>query len=403
MSYLDPYQLLQLEVEAPSEIEPAMLKRAQRKLLAEFELSGEAVVKVHGVELDKSTALKLVEELRDPDRAALHWQVHQDPQLQLFLKEPTYQHPDSIPDLQPGPFQDFIGPYVAVALDRFFQVSLREKEFSLAAEGVDRLAYLRFKDQEDAIKSVRKWLEQRLEDLEEWSENIKEVNFRSDPVRTCLNKRLIFFLNSLPDRYQTWRNRYALALLKFSLPTVNERKMGPQAFLAIEAANQLILDERPRRRVTHVYKQLVQHKEKADFKRDLSPEKKKVPFLQGCFIVWMMISTLAVLSSFVTGIFSPAQTVPEPDRFYTAGLEENGLLWQRRKVLLQKIEAHSLEDRIVPQPESLPERPYQSYITESLLQKPWSPNFDKLFIQRGPFCDKRFVRAHCHDVCIESK
>ncbi len=404
MVYLSPYQLLELDTTPPEDLDATVLRRVQRKLMADFDLSQEAVVVRAGIELDKSTALKLIEELKDPERAALHWRVHQDKGLSSFLRDPLHTHPEVIPEIEIGQFRSFVSPYLGDAINQFLRKALRLKEYSIACEAVEKISYLVFRDQEAAFQSTRTWMDQRFKDLESWTAAIEKVNYQSEEVLTALNKRLIFFLNFLPDRYQNWRNRYAVALLNFSLPTINERKLGRQAFLAIEAASQLKLDEAQTRRVKHVYQQLEKYRNSPDPTSKLKSGK-KTPFLQGCLILWMILITIMVTAAFFTGIFRPSQNKPVRDQFYVAGLKENGLLWNRRRLLFDKIASYisTASDGSTPSTEDssttdhsgpvnstlgsspsenpdIPRRPYEAFLSESLLTPPFTNDFDSLIV-----------------------
>lgn len=390
MGYLDPYQLLELGSIPPQKLDQATLRRAQRKLMADFDLTEEAVIVRSGIELDKSTALNLVEELKDPVQAALHWQVHQDKGLSSFLRDPLNQHPEVLPQLEIGDLRAFISPYLGEALNRFLRNALRKKDYSAAAEAVEKISYLVFRDQEAAFQSSRSWIDQRLRDLSTWAENINQVNYRSEEVIKTIDKRLIFFLNFLPNRYQTWRNRYAVALIKFALPTVNDRKLGRQAFLAIEAASQLILDEAQERRVKHVFRQLEKYRNSPDPTGKLkagktgpgnSSPRKKTSFLRGCFLLWMILITLMVTAAFFTGLFRPSQNKPIRDEFYQAGKKEHGLLWNRRRILMEKL-THPTPYILQPNEEfpPIPKRPYEAFLSEFLLASPLTIDFDSLIV-----------------------
>ena len=86
MQYIDPYTLFDLDPGASEELDRAQIKRAKQKVLAEFELSEEVVIELQGYEVDKATALRLLEELENPEQRQQHWYLHQHPPLQKFMQ-----------------------------------------------------------------------------------------------------------------------------------------------------------------------------------------------------------------------------------------------------------------------------------------------------------------------------
>lgn len=380
MSYLDPYQLLEIEADSHGGLEPTALRRVQRKLMADFDLSQEAVIIRSGVELDKSTALQLLEELQDPARAALHWELHHNKALCAFLRTPTSQHPEVIPHLEPGEFRNFVSPYLGKSINLFVRDALRKKNFSAASEAVEKIRHLTFTDQEFAFQSSRKWLDQQLENLSNWTESIETVNFLSEEVRTVLDKRTVFFLNYLPQRYQNWRNRFAIALLKFSLPTVNQRKLGRQAFLAIEAASQLILDEAHENRINHVYQQLVRHKNSPNSSHKLQSPK-KVSFRSGCFMLWMILITIMVIAAFFTGLFHPSLEKPIRNNPNFGDFHDSSIIWNRRRILIEKIQSYQpTSNDTFSRDTSTLRQPYQDFIPGERIRPMIIADFDSLII-----------------------
>lgn len=380
MSYLDPYQLLEIESYPPEGFEPMTLRRVQRKLMADFDLSQEAVIVRAGVELDKSTALQLLEELQDPVRAALHWELHQNKGFSAFLRFPISQHPEVIPQLVPGEFRNFVSPYLGKSINIFIKDALKKHNFSAASEAVERTRHLNFTDQEIAFQSSRKWLDQQLDNLSNWAESIETVNYLSPEVFTVLDKRAIFFLNYLPQRYQNWRNRYAIALLKFALPTINERKLGRQAFLAIEAASQLILDEAHENRINHVYQQLERHRNSPDRASKLQSPK-KASLRSGCFMVWMILITIMVIAAFFTGLFRPSLEKPIRNNTHFGDFHDNSIIWNRRRILIDKIQSYQpTSSDTFSQDTSTLRQPYQDFIPGERIRPMILADHDSLII-----------------------
>lgn len=80
--YIAPFALFDLDAAAFSEAE---WKACRKKILAEFELSGNATITWKGRSFDKSTLLQLLEEVHEPEARAFHVAVQNDALLYRFL------------------------------------------------------------------------------------------------------------------------------------------------------------------------------------------------------------------------------------------------------------------------------------------------------------------------------
>ncbi len=95
--YIAPFALFDLDAAAFSEAE---WKACRKKILAEFELSGNAAITWKDRSFDKSTLLQLLDEVHEPEARAFHLAVQNDPLLfrllttydPLVLADKTTEH-----------------------------------------------------------------------------------------------------------------------------------------------------------------------------------------------------------------------------------------------------------------------------------------------------------------------
>ena len=82
MQYVNPFSLLRI---TPEDLgySPKLLRSAKKLLLAEIELEG--AVSVDGVSIERSDALRIIDELDDEHKRAFHTLLFHDDSLRSFL------------------------------------------------------------------------------------------------------------------------------------------------------------------------------------------------------------------------------------------------------------------------------------------------------------------------------
>lgn len=91
--YINPYELLRLDVDLDLEdIDVKALQRARKTLLQEIELEDGRIEWMPGLQIDRSKAIGICDELNDPIKAAHHFQIFSNPPLSMFLQRGELDH-----------------------------------------------------------------------------------------------------------------------------------------------------------------------------------------------------------------------------------------------------------------------------------------------------------------------
>ena len=244
MQYIDPYTLFDLDPGTTESLDRDQIKRAKQKVLAEFELSEEVVIELQGYEIDKATALRLLEELENPEKRQQHWVLHQTPALQKFMQQQKVRLLKQIPpadQLGDDAFQAFLSQQLVPVFDRLLSDNFRrgrKPEFALL---VSRLDLIGPRDRDTAMSGTMRQINLNLQALNEAASGSAEelVQFEGEEM---WGNHLIEMVNRLPDMYQNVRNRYAEALQSLAVRLENEQSNTQKAFKVICAAADLETD-----------------------------------------------------------------------------------------------------------------------------------------------------------------
>jgi tetratricopeptide (TPR) repeat protein len=86
-SYINPFQLLNIDVDDHFEVDVKEIQRAKKTLLQEIELEDGIVGWVPSLKIDRSRAIKVVDELSDDDLKEWHHMIFKFPDLLAFLSK----------------------------------------------------------------------------------------------------------------------------------------------------------------------------------------------------------------------------------------------------------------------------------------------------------------------------
>jgi tetratricopeptide (TPR) repeat protein len=89
--YICPFELLGLDEDIePWDLDAKLIQRAKKTLLQEIDLEDNRVKWMPGLHIDRSRALSVCDELRDPYKQNYHHQIFQDGRLRHFYSAATY-------------------------------------------------------------------------------------------------------------------------------------------------------------------------------------------------------------------------------------------------------------------------------------------------------------------------
>jgi hypothetical protein len=254
MAYIDPIELLQLTVPGTGDLADEDIRRAKRKLLAEFELSGQITIRYRGGEIDKSTALQAVEALEDPTQRAHYVRLHRHRELQEFLREPRVKVLARVPasnKLGDAAYIKFISErLVPIYLDLLGGL-VRRKDWVSVALLLNRLDLLDSWQHDTVLKPFINHIRLCNRQLNEVNESTSET-WKQLWDDQLIDVRMMEAMNRLPRNLQEQRNQYARILANVAIHSIDPIKQVTLAHLIIVAADKLDVDTAAKDRVTKV-------------------------------------------------------------------------------------------------------------------------------------------------------
>lgn len=214
MTYLDPLQLLQLSVPRSGVPSEEDIRRAKRKLMAEFELAGTVTIHRLGRDIDRSTALRAVESLEDPATLANWVALHRLPAVRAFLENPQAKDVQKLPAvaiLPPGALREFAMGVMASAFAAMMDRAVRKFDWPAVLNILSRIEWVRWDDESNVLQPLLRHLNamtnhfQALRTATE-AEAKAQWNAADYPVE------LFAALNLLPEAYTAQRTTLAIQI-----------------------------------------------------------------------------------------------------------------------------------------------------------------------------------------------
>lgn len=133
MNYLNPFTLAGIDADKPLDAET--VRRSKTRVLNRFELEGTTTVVFEGVEIDRQTAITLLEELTNPEKEALHRTLAQYPELVKFARTAELRHLEESAirvDHLPQNFVEWFSPWFAPAFGTCLLALVEKGRFNSA-------------------------------------------------------------------------------------------------------------------------------------------------------------------------------------------------------------------------------------------------------------------------------
>ena len=254
MPYIDPIELLQLAVPRDGDLQPEDLRRAKRKLQAEFELSGKVTIPYRGGEIDRSTAMQAAEALEDPTQRAHYIRLHRHRELQEFLRTPQVRLLARVPasdKLGDAAYIKFIGERLAPIYIDLLGTQVRRKDWVAAALLLNRLDLLDSWQHEEVLKPFINHIRLCHRQLTEVNSSTAET-WKGLWEEQLIDMRMMEAMNRLPKTFQEQRNQYARLLANVSLHMHDPVGQITLAHMVILAAAKLDVDHASKERVNKV-------------------------------------------------------------------------------------------------------------------------------------------------------
>ena len=262
MKYLNPFALLELS--ADPEISDAdfsiWLKRAKKAALAEFELQDEVEISLHGVNVDRETVLRMVEELDKPESRDFHRFVSKNPSLEAFLSEASlelfYEGDTSLLAGQSKAFLEWMAPYFSTQYNIRLVHALKQKDHEEIEAMCAAPLYVPAAYQAAAYQDSYRYLHAQVEDIEALTQEIASGTAPDGRVQEYCDEMLIDALNVLPAYFAGVRDRYGLALESLAIEVHNTHQRAQLGIFILNQGLKLEVSEETRRRLQHILEQL---------------------------------------------------------------------------------------------------------------------------------------------------
>ena len=129
MRYINPFNLLDLNIDNLSAIDSSIIKRAKKTLLAEIELNGTDTITHNGIEITRSDFLRAIDELDDNDKKEFHFFIYENIDLNRFLTscDLNFFKSFKIESIYKMPaFIDFISPYFTYQYEKLLSRNFKD-------------------------------------------------------------------------------------------------------------------------------------------------------------------------------------------------------------------------------------------------------------------------------------
>lgn len=166
MQYINPYILLKL---TPQDLEssPKLLRSAKKLLLADIELDGN--FRVEGIRVERSEALRIIDELDDENKREFHSEVFHNKLLNKFLTDGNTElfFDESSPNFaSDADFLHFLLPYYAEKFNQTFFEAVKKGNLEEIRQMQKSPIILEGKYFDISREKVRRYFNQKLHDLE---------------------------------------------------------------------------------------------------------------------------------------------------------------------------------------------------------------------------------------------
>ncbi len=225
MQFIDPVQFLQMEGKSLLEIDDAILLRARKRLMAEFQFSGNGQVVIDGRLVSLAEALQLLDSLADKAVQAHFAGIERHQILKEFLRNPNPKRIEKVAKLplwDDVAFLAFCSQFLKTSVGEAMAVALKQKNWRGLLLLVMHSTMLEPTDLETAYGPLIRYVGLLGIDLEAASDgDAGSLDIVLAGMHTDL--RLMYLLNHLPAQYMSLRNKHALRLKELAL-SIHESK-----------------------------------------------------------------------------------------------------------------------------------------------------------------------------------
>ncbi len=246
MKYIDPYELLGLQVHAPVEVDRPMLYHARKKLLANFQLAENGMLAWQGEEIGLSQALALADQMEDGSLRLHYWRIRQSTAVISFLREgrimPTLGMEMLGLRLTKGCY-DLVEPYWIPAISDALRSAIDRQQPQDSKQALALVREAHLEDVAEVWKGVLQWANLQAAEMKAATQGL-ETMVAAAKFEEYANATVCEILNHLPERLSRICDEYATALVHLAWDYHEATKMLDVAWKAVKAIRPLRLTGR---------------------------------------------------------------------------------------------------------------------------------------------------------------
>lgn len=220
MRYVSPFALLGIDGTSQA-VDRTVLQQTRKRLLAEFELAGNAAtVNINGKEFTKSELLALLDGLQDAEILGFHQVIHTNTALLKFLLHdqlPQGGNLGASPGHADKKFISFLSPYFQYSYEQVLDVAFRKRDVRQLRNLNNMPLLVETTAEEACFRPVRRELQKIISDIDTAVNGRWPYRFEPREVDLLANTTLVQCVDELPARMQALRDEYASHLLDLAL------------------------------------------------------------------------------------------------------------------------------------------------------------------------------------------
>ena len=253
-TYVNPYELLNIsaadldEEEIP--LEPKTLQRLRKRVLQEIELEDGTLSWMPALQIDRSRAISVLDELNDDELAWYHLYVYRDPKLLDFLSTGAHAHflvdanaspLDAIEQVDRDPaFLEWLGKYFAPQFDGVMSKAITAANGELIEALAGGRRWVSAAQTDRCFEGARRAVERLLTPLKTVADEADERLVSAAEVQAVLDKAaLAKCLDALPVQFRDLQSEAGEAIRTIALACNNEHGDPEEAQKVLQRADAL--------------------------------------------------------------------------------------------------------------------------------------------------------------------
>jgi|GEM_PF-3221935 len=264
MEYLNPLSILNISPEKLGKLTSKHIKNARKRLLAEFELNEVTVLKVKGGrEFDRTSLLKLLNELEQEELRTFHMMVYKNQGLCQFLEAGSFGFftTEAVTNFPQTPaytlrFVEFIAPYFSYQYNKVLHSTFRKGDWENLLVLCTHPLVLPDKWHSQCYADTLKHLVGKYKDLESYTERIEQGMPIDKDLYGFYEEVWLELVNTLPEYFMDVRDRYALKLRDLAIAVNNVKSRPAIARMILYAGLKLDISQASKDKLQYILDQL---------------------------------------------------------------------------------------------------------------------------------------------------